>query len=207
MSVLQHTNHSKNYNQRLSYRYFTRQVMNQPMNVDLHTSRIMVAMELEEREPLQGALVDMFYGCWFEVPFFGVRILSQVKDKLHQQTYKALRVYVEKRDYVQTISALATRWSVLVTPSMNVYHHQLRTSADDSYMLANQTVSALLTVLEEDTINQTEQIHAIENEFFSHCKACNDSLAFSIVWWQLAKNGWRFDERWIACRVQLEQTS
>lgn len=42
------------------------------MNTDLHTSRIMMALELDEREPLQGALADMFYGCWYDVPYLRI---------------------------------------------------------------------------------------------------------------------------------------
>lgn len=206
MYLLQQPNRNKTYNQRLSYRYYTRQVMSQPMNKDIHTSRIIAAMELSEREPLQGAIADMFYGCWFDVPFFGERILSQVKDKLHQQTLKGFQACVEKTNYIRAVSPLATRWSVLVSPSMDMYDHQLRASADDARALASQTIHALLEVKNtEDEQYQLNKTSEIENEFFSHCTACNDRLAFSIVWWQLAKNNWEFDNRWTACRLRLEE--
>ncbi len=81
-SLSSHT-HKKQNKHWLNYRRYSRQVMTQPMNMDLHTSRIMTAMELDEKEPLQGALADMFFGCWYDVPYFGERMLSQVKEKLN----------------------------------------------------------------------------------------------------------------------------
>ena len=56
-------------------------MIDQPMNMDIHTSRIMAAMELDEKEPLQGALADMFYGCWFDVPILVTVCANQVREK------------------------------------------------------------------------------------------------------------------------------
>ncbi len=82
MYSLSNRNRRKFQKHWLSFRLYSRQVIDQPMNMDIHTSRIMAAMELDEKEPLQGALADMFYGCWFDVPYFGDRMLNQVREKL-----------------------------------------------------------------------------------------------------------------------------
>lgn len=206
MFSAQPTSRSKAYNQRLSYRYFTRQVLVQPMNMDIHTSRVMVALELPEKEPLQGALADMFYGCWYDVPFFGERMLGQVTDKLHEQTLQQFQACIDKREYIETVSKLATRWSVLTSPSMSAYSHQLRASSDDARAIAEHTVAELLDEREEaEGDYEDPAIIAIEDEFFAHCHACDDRLAFSLVWWQLSKNGWEFSPRWTHARHQLEQ--
>ena len=190
----------------LNYRLYSRQILSQPMNMDLHTSRIMSAMELEQKEPLQGALADMFYGCWFDVPYFGDRMLAQVKEKLNTTMVEAFTRCVDGADYIFSSSELATRWSVLVSPSMSTYEHQLRISADDSRAVADNVISTLLDILEdEDEEDADKHITAIENDFFAHCLVCNDRLAFSIVWWELAKNNWQFHQGWTQCRQALEQ--
>lgn len=200
------TSRSKAYNQRLSYRYFTRQVLSQPMNMDIHTSRVMAALELTEKEPLQGALADMFYGCWYDVPFFGERMLSQVTDKLHEQTLQQFQACIDKREYVEQVSKLATRWSVLIAPSMSAYSHQLRASSDDARAIAESTISVLLDERDESDGDYADPtLMAVEDEFFAHCLACDDRLAFTLVWWQLSKNGWEFSPRWTQARLQLEQ--
>lgn len=194
----------QSYSRRLGYRYFSRQVIAWPTNIELHTSRVMAALELPEAEPLQGALADMFYGCWFDVPFFGERILSQVKDQLHPNVLQGFQDCVDKNTYMQTASPLATRWSVLVTPSMTVYPHQMRISPDDSKALANNVINVLLDYLEDDEApyNHPEVIQT-EDDFFAHCLACEDILAFSLAWWGLAKNGWELDSRWVQVQEQL----
>lgn len=197
---------NRNYNQHRSFRYYSRQVLRHRADIDIHTSRIMVAMELDEREPLQGALADMFYDCWYDVPFFGERILNQVKEKLSIQTIRGLESCVARQDYVGVVSLLATRWSVLVSPSMSAPTYQLRISSDDSRALAQQTIEKLLDAMEEDDAQyQASQIAQIENEFFAHCTATDDTLAFSLVWWELAKHSWEFDARWMTTQVYLEQ--
>ncbi|MFW2177960.1 MULTISPECIES: hypothetical protein [unclassified Moraxella] len=203
------TNRSRKKQQKhwLNYRLYSRQVMSQPMNMDIHTSRIMTAMELEEKEPLQGALADMFYGCWFDVPYFGERMLGQVKEKINPNMLKGFQRCIEGLDYVFAVSPLATRWSVLISPSMQAFEHQLRISADDSRSVATLTISTLLDILEEedDPEEQEELIEEVEQEFFAHCLAIDDRLAFSIVWWELSKNKWNFHEAWTQTRGIFER--
>ena len=147
----------------LSFRLYSRQVIDQPMNMDIHTSRIMAAMELDEKEPLQGALADMFYGCWFDVPYFGDRMLNQVREKLTPTLLQGFDQCVNHGEYVFKVSNLATRWSVLVSPSMNTYQHQLRVSTDDSKVVAQMTIASLLDIMEDDDPeDQAEQIAEIE---------------------------------------------
>lgn len=204
---------SSNHNRRsyqkhwLNYRRYSRQVIAHPMDMDSHTSRIMAAMELEEKEPLQGALADMFFGCWFDVPFFGERMLNQVKEKLTPTVLADFDRCVNHGDFVFKVSHLATRWSVLVSPSMATYPHQLRVSTDDSKVVAQTTISALLDIMEEedDADDKAAQIAEIEAEFFAHCIVCDDRLAFSIVWWEMAKNKWEFNNQWLTTKQFFAQ--
>lgn len=203
MQPLLLTPRSKTYSRRLSFRYYSRQILQQPTNMDMHTSRIMAAMELPEKEPLQGAMADMFYGCWFDVPFFGERMLNLVKEKLSAQAMLDFKACIAKTAYIKNSNHLATRWSVLITPSFAVHDYQMRTSTDDARVLAEETAINLMNAADD---GETDKVEQLENEFFAHCIACHDKLAFSLLWWQLAKHEWIFDERWEACQQQLEKT-
>ena len=49
MYSLPNRNRRKFHKLWLSFRLYSRQVIDQPMNMDIHTSRIMAAMELDEK--------------------------------------------------------------------------------------------------------------------------------------------------------------
>lgn len=206
MYSLSSPSRKKAYKHWLNFRRYSRQVISQPMDMDLHTSRIMTAMELEEKEPLQGALADMFYGCWYDVPYFGERMLEQVKEKLTPIAVDNFQRCINGEDYVFEISQAATRWSVLISPSMQDYEHKLRVSSDDSRMVAAMTIAELLELRDEAEGDDTVQddIRQVEDEFFAHCLTCDDRLAFSMVWWELAKNKWEFHAGWTQCRKAFE---
>lgn len=192
----------------LNYRLYSRQLMTQPMNMDIHTSRVMMAMELDEKEPLQGALADMFYGCWFDVPYFGERMLSQVKEKLNPKVIEGFEACVENKKYILENSVLATRWSVLISPSMSVAENQMFISPDDSRAVADIVINLLLELWEElddEPEEVLQEIQHVEEEFFRHCLACDDRLAFSIVWWDLSKNKWQFSPEWTTTRQAFEE--
>ena len=58
---------------------------------------------------------------------------------------------------------------------------------------------------EEDDEERDMMIAEVENEFFNHCIATDDRLAFSLVWWGLAKKDWEFHDNWIRHRQFFEQ--
>lgn len=179
------------------FRYYSRKVIQSPNEILFHQQRIDIAQTLVANEPLQGALVDLFYGCWHEIPFMGEKFLKKCKNRLQPNVYKAFEQCVLKHDYIQKVSALATRWSVLVSPSLNVSSHSLLSSSDNARQLASEVVESLLFNRQE---KQKERIAEIESEFFAHCLACNDVIAFTIAWFKLGKQDWIFDERWIDCQ-------
>ncbi|MFO1382674.1 MAG: hypothetical protein U1E92_03745 [Moraxella osloensis] len=55
-------------------------MIDQPMNMDIHTSRIMAAMELVEKSRLRGALAKIYFMVvGLTCPYFGDRMLNQVR--------------------------------------------------------------------------------------------------------------------------------
>ncbi len=188
---------------RQDFRYYSRKVFLSPNTRYYHEQRIDAALLLEEREPIQGALADFFYGCWYDIPYDVEDIFAHVKDRLQTNIQQKFRDYVNKLDYIERSSPFATRWSVLVTPSLNEQENRLRISSDDAKDVAKDITSELMNARD---LEDWETIEQIENEFFSHCLARNDRLAFTLVWFRLGKSDWQFDERWNACQQKLDQT-
>jgi hypothetical protein len=187
---------------REQYRRMSRRVLNAPTMTRYHKDRIHSAMQFFESEPLQGALADYFFGCWYDVAYHGQEILDEAKERLSVPIYQAFLNCVQKKDYIWAISPLATRWSVLVMPSLDVPTHKLRTSSDHAWYVADNIIATLLKAREDNspTLIQTE------DDFLEHCIACADRMAFMMVWFRLNKHHWHFDERWLACRKILEST-
>ncbi|MEN2750328.1 hypothetical protein AAIR29_01645 [Psychrobacter sp. FBL11] len=188
---------------RHTYRYYARKIFIDPSNRYYHEQRINAALLLNEKEPLQGAVADFFFGCWYDIPYDVKDIFARIQGRLHPQIEHAFHNCINKLDYIKYSSEFATRWSVLVTPSLNVQTHRLRISSDDAKEIAKNITTELMSARAAEDWHTIEQV---EREFFAHCLACNDRLAFSIVWFGLGKSDWQFDERWCDCQQQLEQT-
>lgn len=183
------------------YRRASRRVLTAPTTTSYHRERIRIALNFFETEPLQGALADYFFGCWYDMPFSGQSILEEVKERLPNPIYQAFLKCTQKKEYIWSISSLATRWSILVTPSLDVPTHKLRTSSDTASYVADSVVAALLKARSENSAN----LNQIEDDFLEHCIACTDRMAFMMVWFRLHKEHWTFHQRWLDCRKYLEQ--
>lgn len=188
---------------RQDFRYYSRKVFLVPNDRSFHEKRIDAALLLEEKEPVQGALADFFYSCWYDIPYDIQDIFARVKDRLQPQIAQSFNDCINKLDYIQRSSVLATRWSVLVSPSLHVHGNRLRISSDDARNVAKDITFAIMNARD---IEDWDTIERIETDFFSHCLARNDRLAFSLVWFRLGKNGWDFDKRWNNCRLELTQS-
>lgn len=182
------------------FRRFSRLVYTTPTSSYYHKKRINAALNFDQAEPLQGALADYFFACWYEMAQDGDMLLNVVKDKLPAHLADSFRQYIRTGRHVGSISTLATRWSVLVTPSMEVHNHRI--SKDDAIAVAKNTSTALLAArLDKDELALAQ----LEHEYFAHCMACQDRMGFMVAWFALAKENWHFHEGWLACRDQLEK--
>lgn len=186
------------------FRQLSRHVAQLPNDARVHRQRIDVAMQFYESDPVQGALADYFFGCWYDVAFEGQEILDKVAHKLRAGMYDDFAECVNRQGFVLRSSQLATEWSVLLTPSLQVPAHRQRTSRDYSWYIADKVVEELLFARQASDI---KQIKHLEEEFFLHCLACADKIAFMKVWFQLNKRDWVLDARWQRCRESLESLS
>jgi len=185
------------------FRLYSRKVFLVPNNRHFHEQRINAALLMTEKEPLQGAVADFFYGCWFDIPYDVNNLFTRIKDRLYPDAQQGFRDCIDKKSYIQRNSMLATRWSVLVSPSLNEQKQRLRISSDDAKEIAKDITSELMQARANQDWGTIEQI---ENEFFAYCTARNDRLAFSLVWFSLGKSAWQFDKRWDNCQQHLDQT-
>ncbi len=192
-------------NRHAQFRSLSRKIMTQTENASIHLQRIHLAKEFSSDEPLQGALADYFYGCWFKTVYDNQAILSLLNELQFKLTPYAHKLFVQcanKQSYIEQITKLATAWSVLVVPSMDIPLHKLRTSKDNTSYIVDTVINRLEKAYQQ---NDLSTIKIIEDEFFEHCLICSDLVAFMRVWFVLNRKQWLLDKRWQDCRIQLEQ--
>lgn len=187
---------------RQQFRLYSRQVLTQPQHLNAHKHRIQVALKLEEREPLQGAMIDFFYAFQAKLPPVATDWLQQAQPRLYTYVYQHLtqRLQHTTPSEQHNTERFATRWSVLTTPSMAAASHQMRTSRDASLSIAKALIEKLLQARQQQ---QHDLIVELQYEFFQHCLVCNDRVAFLFAWLKLSQQGWQFDAYWKACSAQL----
>lgn len=199
----QHSTFNEHYQIRKEFRYFSRLVKLTPANEHYHRKRIQAAMRLEQNEPLQGALADYFYACWYLMSTQGNQLLKEVSARLQAWVLEEFHRLVGQGYCLPSITKLATRWSVLASPSMDMPSHQMYVGKDDASWVAKDVCKQLLAA---KVANQQQHIEQIEHEFFAHCMACQDRMGFLMVWFELAKQGWVFHDGWAVCKQALTQT-
>ncbi len=190
---------------RRKFRYYSRMIYKNPTFSDCHKKRILLALQFEQNDILIGALADYFFGCWYEIAKDGYQTLFMAADKLPRHTMSAFEDFINQGSYMTQISTLATRFSVLVTPSMDVPTHQMYVGKDEARQVADVFKDAFsVAFYDGDELKVTQ----IESEFFAHCMACRDTMSFMMAWFAISKMGYPMHEGWQACKLVLEgQTS
>lgn len=184
------------------FRYYSRQVKLRPTDSECHKKRIAIALGFCQNEPLIGALADYFFGCWHEITKDGRKMMDTLEGRLPKHVMVAFDEYINRGLYVQTVSIFATRFSVLVYPSMNVPIHRLFVGKDEARHIVHvfkDEFSKAYHAFDELTMTR------LESEFFEHCIACRDSMSFMMAWFALSKMGYAMHEGWQACKVVLER--
>ncbi len=166
------------------FRALSRNVVCAPSDRDAHFARLKAAHLMPGAEPTQGALADFFYGC---ADATGAERRAVVdRSRSHLGTFEAL-AFSQYPDGVAfpACSSLATRWSVLVTPSLDAPRRALRCSPDDSREVARAAIEAW----------HGGDI-AAQDAFLQHCWVCRDTLAFMLVRRTILKTQARLPEGW-----------
>ena len=176
------------------FRQAGRRVLHAPADPALHAERVDAALALEGAEPMQGALADWLHGCAPDAArLHAVLARADVGPRLAPFVLQALRAQVASGHQLPAASAWATRWSVLVAPSLDVPRRALLCSVDDSRRIAAEALPALLA---GDA--QAEQ------DFLAHCEGAGDSLAFMLARRALTREGRAMSPQWDAVSTVLQ---
>lgn len=186
---------------RRQFRYYSRCVAYAPNNDYFHQRRIQIASNfVGQSEPLQGALADYFFAKWYNLDNKDKQLLESLITNLPAYIVQDFLGYIRTGEHLPNISALATRYSVLVLPSMNVPTHKLYVGKDEARQIAETLKNTLLAAKAE---NDVTKMAIAEQEYLAHCVACQDRMGFMMTWFALSKMGWQFDDKWAQCRQKL----
>ena len=79
------------------YRLYSRKIFIAPNNRHFHEQRINAALLLNEKEPLQGAVADFFYGCWYDIPYDVTNMFTACKGACCRISSKAFEIVSIKK--------------------------------------------------------------------------------------------------------------
>ena len=179
------------------FRRAGRAVMRDPADRQAHEERVRAAMALDGAEPLQGALADLWHACP-PSPDAAAALLAlpALQGRLAPPVARAFAAQAASGQPLPRVGRLATRWSVLAMPSLDVPPRALLCGVDDSRALAAAAVPALLA---GDA--------AAEAAFLAHCEGAGDSLAFMLARRALQRAGRPLPPRWAEVSLVLQQAT
>lgn len=187
---------------RTQFRYYSRRILERPTSRYDHEQRIGIAKQFNENEPLQGALADFIYAFWYELAVEDSSVLRDIEDRLPTKVQQKFAQCIHKQAYLLEVSELATRWSVLVAPSIDVPLHRLIVDREESIRIADMVSQQLLNARE----HQAQQtLQNIEESFLTHCRVCHDRIAFLTAWMKLSNQAWEFNQAWRDCQKLLNE--
>ena len=179
------------------FRLAGRRVLRAPGERAAHLQRVRAACALPGAEPLQGALADLWHACAPDASA-GAALLAEpaLQGRLAPFVARGFARQAASGRALPRVSTLATRWSVLAVPSLDVPPRALLCGVDDSRALAAAAVPALLAG--EATA---------EEAFLAHCEGAGDSLAFMLARRALQRAGRPLAPRWAEVSLVLQQTT
>ena len=169
----------RDFSDRERFRLLGRKMLDKPDEADRHELRVLAGCSLAGTEPVQGAVADMLHVCEPNAERFG-RLLDRPEVVAHLPAYvhQAFQALVKSGERLSKASPLATRYSLIATPSLDVPKRALLVSVDDSATLARRAVEAV-------QLGDT----TAEEEFLAHCRGAHDTLAFMLARRALMKEG------------------
>jgi len=180
---------------RTRFRQAGRRVLRNHGDLDAHEARVLIACELDGAEPVQGALADMAHaGAPDERRFSSLLQRPEVGARLSAGIIEAFEEEVRMGLPLPRVSRLATRYSILAMPSLDVPTRAIRCGVDDSRRAATAAIPALLA---GDA--------AAEAAFLDHCEGALDTLAFMLARSALIKARRELSPRWRTVSDALQQ--
>lgn len=169
------------------FRLAGRRVLRDPADAEAHRARVLEACGLEGSEPLQGALADMVHavGPAAGEMLRGLLRHPSINARLASGVLQALAEPADSGTPLPRVATLATRYSILTMPSLDVPARAMLCGADDSRRVAAWAIPELLA-----------GNRAVEEEFLEHCEGSFDTLAFMLARSALVKAQRGLSQRW-----------
>ena len=168
-----------------------------PHDAAAHLARLQATLQLDDAEPLQGVLADLFVILPGDETTMRQVALQLANARLHPYVADAFARHA-RGHALPGITPLATRWSVFAQPSADVPARVRRASPDHSRRMAAQVVEALLE-------GEPMAASKIESDFLDHCLSCQDKLAFMLASRDLRRHAIAVGDRWEQVAAWLEQ--
>ena len=186
---------SRELSPRARFRQAGRTMLRSPGNRDLHAYRVLAACHLDGAEPLQGAITDLLFYCSPDLDA-NLHLLrrSELIGRLAPFVTKQFVSAVELEQRLPRVTSLATRFSILAMPSLDVPRRAMLCGIDDSHELAAQAIPALLA-------GDTEA----EETFLTHCEGAGDSLAFMLASRAMSRANFPISARWSQVSQKLQK--
>ncbi|MDR3369020.1 hypothetical protein [Rhodoferax sp.] len=181
------------WTKRRALRQQLRNVIRSPGTPEVHWACLLAAMEMAGSEPVQGVLADIFFAFDATETAFKRQALRVAANRLPAHIARWFEANSDQTR-LPRITALATRWSALARPSVDMLTRSRRCSADDSRALAEQVVLAW-----------TNDDVSAQQEFLHHCLICHDKLAFMLARRALLRSVNELPPNWSAVSLALEK--
>jgi len=173
----------------------TRALVNRHHDVAVHLARVHASLQLKGIEPVQGALADLFGSFGETSSALKAAALQLAAPRLGSRTARLFEVWVAGPP-LPRITPLATRWSLMVSPSADTPTRSRRCSPDDSRTLAAQFLVAC-----------DAQEAGAQEAFLHHCLTCQDRLAFMLARRELLKRHGSLPAEWVEVQTAFQDES
>lgn len=184
----------KELTDRERFRRAGRLVLRRPGGWAAHEVRVMAACRLPGVEPVQGALADLLHACADANRIFWLLRRPEIATRLSSFVMLSFYEHAKRGQHLPCVTPLATRYSVLTMPSLDVPARAVLCGIDDSHEIA-RTILPLLLAGDEEA----------EKTFLAHCEGALDTLAFMLVRRALRRHGVVQSDRWHSAASTLEE--
>lgn len=179
---------------RKKMRRHARSLLQNTQDVSAHLGRLHAALALTGTEPVQGVLADLYVAFGETQSVLKQAGLELARARMAGHVLRWFESQVTA-PALHPITALATRWSVLATPSADISTRARRCSVDDSRLLAAQAIA-----------DMASNDHVSLQAFLHHCITCHDNLAFMLARRAMLRITPKLPPEWDLTSKQLEQS-
>lgn len=181
---------------RSQHRLSLRRLRTEPEQLARHHARLEAALAMPGTEPIQAAVADLLHALPAPPAELGQLLLQLgVPKRLAPFVWRGFVAQLNSQHALPRIHHLATRWSVLTTPSLDIPPRALLCGVDDSHFVVQTAMPALLA---GDALETAAFLH--------HCVSATDTLALMLARRALQQAGKPLGPDWGRAMQALQPT-